>query len=89
MPDLNYNVLLTNVREAREELDRIERDLAASPKPDEESLRVAFEHAFHHLNFAWNARRVRDEHYAQLSDEDFDRWSEFPGDLSISRVRGE
>jgi hypothetical protein len=77
-------MMLTNVREAREELERIEKQLQGTRRTGEAELEVGLAHAFHHLNLAWNARRATDTQYRNLTDANFRRWSRFPRDLGIS-----
>lgn len=81
MLNLNYNVIASNIAEAREELERIEAQIKSDDKPDEGELTVAFGHAYHHLNMAWNARYVMEEKYRNLTDADFNSWSKFPSDI--------
>jgi hypothetical protein len=81
MARLNREVILWNVSEAREELEQIEARLRGGGELTEGELSVMFGHAYHHLNFAWNARRVADEEYRDLKDEDFNAWGKFPTDI--------
>jgi hypothetical protein len=85
LPKLNVALLLYNVRDAREQLEVIEKALAAGTA-DEDGLQVWFDHAFHHLNFAWNARHSSSKRHSGLTDEDFNRWSKFPRDININRL---
>lgn len=39
---------------------------------------VALDHAFFHLNFAWNRRNASPERIRACSDGDFGRWGRFP-----------
>ena len=91
---LNYDLLLFHVREAREELDtlllRIKKMLGVLEEPlneenkaileaydrplEEAGLEVSLEHAYHHLNFAWNVR-CKD---TKDADKYFDRDEKFP-----------
>src|SRR5689334_8368873 len=86
MSKLNYALLLSNLREATDELNRLCARLEAPDKPGESELEVGLAHAFHHLNFAWNGRRATDKRRRNLSDEDFNRWSRFPRDIPIAQV---
>jgi hypothetical protein len=81
MKRLNPDIILYNVSEAREELERIEALIRAGGKLSEAELSVMFEHAYHHLNFAWNARRTSDAQHRKLRDEDFNEWGRFPSDI--------
>lgn len=81
MKNLNREVILSNVTEAREELEKIEAHVRSGDELTEGELWVMFGHAFHHLNFAWNARRVADEDYRNLTNKDFNEWGRFPTDI--------
>ena len=83
MARLNREVIFYNISEAREELERIEALAKGDEKLVEEHLAVMFGHAYHHLNFAWNARRVPMSRYRRLTDEDFNAWGQFPTDLEL------
>lgn len=80
---INWNAVASNISEARDELESIEASLAAGTPLDEVDFRVAMQHAYHHLNIAWNVRHESDDRYANMSPEDFDRWSRFPDDLAF------
>ena len=84
MPKLNYDVIQFHVSEAREQLQQIETELLAGGKPGESQLQVWFDHAFHHLNSAWNARRTTDRQFTNSTDEDFVRWGRLPRDINIA-----
>ncbi len=42
------------------------------------SLHARFDHAYHHLNFAWNVRRTPEKRAWQCATQDFLRWGRFP-----------
>jgi hypothetical protein len=86
MPRLNWKIILYNIAEAREELERIEALAKSGKKPAEGELQLMLEHAYHHLNFAWNVRRVSSKRYAHLSDEEFNQWSKFPKEIEEYKV---
>ena len=44
----------------------------------ENSLYVSLDHAYHHLNWAWNIRRISEERVWKCDDKDFKNWSKFP-----------
>ncbi|HEX8286196.1 MAG TPA: hypothetical protein VF588_22740 [Pyrinomonadaceae bacterium] len=83
MDKLNPDVILSNVSEAREELEQIEALIRGGEELTEGELWVMFGHAYHHLNFAWNARRVTDAQYRNLTDKDFNAWGGFPTDILL------
>lgn len=73
---MNRQIIESNIKEAREQLEEIEKKLSASLTEGE--FLVMLQHAYHHLNFAWNARRVSNSRYAKLSEEEFNEWSKYP-----------
>jgi hypothetical protein len=83
MENLNWGIIGPNVADAREELQSIEARIRAGEPIDEEEFQIAMQHAFHHLNFAWNARHWPIERYANLSDTDFKAGGRFPVDLEF------
>ena len=81
MPRLTWRIILSNIAEAREQLEQIEAQAKGKKKPSEIELQIMLEHAYHHLNFAWNIRHVSAKRYSELTDEEFNEWSKFPKDL--------
>lgn len=81
MGKINAEVVLSNIMEAREELEKIEALARSGEELDDGDLTVMFGHAYHHINFAWNARRVADEKYRNLTGADFNEWGKFPTDI--------
>ena len=86
---LNYDLLLFHVREASQELEslllhirdmlgeplrKVERELLYRGKLSDAGLQASLEHAYHHLNFAWNVRYKDTEN----ADKHFDRDEKFP-----------
>ena len=45
---------------------------------NEATLFYGLEHAYHHLNWAWNCRRTPEERVWHFTDRDADRWNRFP-----------
>ncbi|MGD0235355.1 MAG: hypothetical protein ABSC55_12575 [Syntrophorhabdales bacterium] len=70
--------MLTEIREAREELEKLEHKIASSNKPVEIKLELSLRHAYHHLNFAWNIRHIETGKYSNLTEADFKKWGKFP-----------
>ena len=87
---LNLDLLEFHVREAAQELDLLldaiqhaqdgtRREGAVGDEPlywplEEGTLAASLEHAYHHLNFAWNGRFTP----MQEADAHFDRNEKFP-----------
>ena len=80
---------MSNITEAREQLEQIEALQQRGEKISEVELQISLEHAYHHLNFAWNIRHASTKRYANLSDEDFNLWSKFPKEIEVYKIRGE
>ena len=75
---LNRKSLRFHLGEAREELERLER-LAGEGTLAEAQLQIGLLHAYHHLNFAWNTRRIASSEQARLTREKFEEWGMYPG----------
>ena len=87
MKKLNWEIIASNIAEAREQLEAIESSAKDGKPPSEIEFRVMLEHAYHHLNFAWNVRRVSSERYRHLSHAEFNKWSKFPRKLKAYKLR--
>lgn len=83
---LNWEIIGYNLAEAREQLEELERSIRDKDFPDEISLQIQLEHAYHHLNFAWNIRRVRTRDYRHMTDENFNRWSKHPKEMKAMKL---
>jgi hypothetical protein len=83
MPKLNRAIILSNIQEAREELQKIEAMLLSEEPLKLIHFQVAMQHAFHHLSFAWNVRQWPMKRYENLSKADFDLAGSFPTDLAF------
>lgn len=78
MPKMNWKIIAGDIKEAREQLEQMEKRIAGKDRPSEGELLVMLSHAYHHLNFAWNTRRISTKHYASLTDKEFNKWGKFP-----------
>lgn len=86
MPKLNWEIILHNIAEAREQLEQIEGLTGKGKKITEGELQIMLEHAYHHLNFAWNIRHVSTKRYSQLSNDEFNEWSKFPKQIKEAKI---
>ncbi len=75
---MNWKIIESNVREAREELESLEKLIADKKKRNEIELQISLQHAYHHLNFAWHIRRKPTKKYGNCSNRDFKAWGQFP-----------
>ena len=41
-------------------------------------IAIQFEHAYQHVDFAWNCRHADEERARRCDQRDFDRWEKFP-----------
>jgi len=76
----NPRIIESNLSEAIEQLEKL-RDCAARKELEEVQLQVGLQHAYHHLNFAWNVRRVSTSEYRNLTQAQFDRWGKYPSGI--------
>ncbi len=66
--------------------EAIEARVNAKEKLSEVELQILFEHTYHHLNFAWNARHVSDKEHAHLTDAQFNHMGKFPEEMNAYEV---
>lgn len=71
-------LLCDELDDAQEHLANLRREMDENPEFSEIEYRTWMAHIFSHLNRAWNKRNQPDETY---SDDDWERWSQFPTDI--------
>jgi hypothetical protein len=76
----NLQIIQSNIVEAIEELQKLERK-ATDGTLDEVGLHLGLQHAYHHLNFAWNVRRISTSEYASVTDAKFNEWGKYPAEI--------
>jgi hypothetical protein len=76
----NRKIIGSNISEARDELNKLLMKIEAGGLHEVE-LQVGLLHAYHHMNFAWNIRRVATSRYASLTQEEFETWGKYPSDI--------
>nr|WP_319395943.1 hypothetical protein [uncultured Desulfobacter sp.] len=69
-----------NIEDARDELNCILSDLQKDSEYSEIEFKIALEHAYHHLNHAWNIRDIDEDRIGDCSEEDDKTWSKYPKD---------
>ena len=78
----NYEVLIWHLKEAREWLDDLIKDLDERGRQEnEEYWRQRIHQVYHHMNSGWNAREESEEYWKNQTDEAFYRYRMFPTDL--------
>lgn len=74
----NKNLIVSNIEEAKEQLEVMLQEIEADKEYSEVELQIALEHVYHHLNFAWNIRNIEQSRAEMCSKKDFKSWSKFP-----------
>lgn len=69
-----------NIAEAREQLKEIEESLKKDEEYSEVELQHDLEHAYHHLNYAWNIRKLSDDEVSKMTEQNFASLSRYPKD---------
>ena len=82
---MNRDLVLHNLAEAHKALGRILAEARGDPEWGIGELIAEMPHVYHHVNTAWNARDSRNA-VGQASDDEFNRWSQFPIDLPMMAV---
>jgi len=98
-----WNIIFPNIREACGELERLRDRIVAESKSSrysgghkgirEYEFFVSMEHAYHHVNWAWNCRHQDEQRVIRCDQADFEAWEKFPSDFkefwpAPSRCRG-
>jgi len=98
-----WKIIFHNIREASFELERLRDRIVAALNGQPDKCRrgsfyefeffVAMEHAYHHVNWAWNCRHQDEQRAIRCDMEDFEEWEKFPAEFnefwpSPSRCRG-
>ena len=81
----NCRLVQSNISEAIEELQKLERR-ANDGTLKEDELYVGLQHAYHHLNFSWNIRRISTAEYKKLTNVKFNEWGAYPADIEQMTV---
>ena len=71
-------LIISNIQEAKEQLEKILKDIEVEKTYSEVELHIALEHTYHHLNFAWNIRNIEKTRAEACSKSDFKAWSKYP-----------
>lgn len=82
MKRLNWKIIKSNISEAKEELANLEKQINSKKKPNSAEFQISLQHAYHHLNFAWNIRHKLTKEYSELTDKDFKKWAKYSKDIN-------
>lgn len=72
-----WSALVSELDDAREHLEKLVADMAATGSIEEEEFRVALGHIYAHLNRAWRTR----DRCEEVAQEDWPEVSRFPTDV--------
>jgi hypothetical protein len=78
---INWNLVSRQLAEAREQLQELEALAAGPGRRNEGLLQEGLENAYHHINFAWNARHMTDDEHRSMTAAKFTQHSRYPGTL--------
>jgi len=79
----NFGVSRRCLDEALEELSKTIQEIKENSGYEYGEFLVAMQHLYHHLNTAWNSRDASPDQVTNETEEDFQRWSQFPDDLPM------
>ena len=77
---LNKKMIAGHIAEANEQLASLLHSIVIG-NINEAKLQVGLQHAYHHLNVAWNVRRVPTSEHVGLTQEKFEEWRKYPNDI--------
>ena len=80
---MNKEYIKFNLSEAVEQLKKTLERMDNDKKYSEIEYELDMEHAYHHLNHAWNARNEPTEKTKKCEQSDFDKWRQFPTDIDF------
>jgi len=83
---VNRDWVVFHLTEARDEINKTLAEINETPDYDYGEFWVAMQHLYHHANTAWNSRDATQTQVENATDEDFNRWSQFPSDLPTMSV---
>ena len=84
---MNWKIIASNLREALAQLEEVQTRIDKRDYPAEGELQVLLEHVYHHINCAWNIRRIKTKDYANLTEDDFNQWGKFPKEMEAFKIQ--
>ena len=79
----NKNDILSDLREAKANLDGMINEIEKDDEFDFEGYYPDMQHIYHHLNTAWNIRKEKEETIRKCIDKDFNKWRKFPNEFDM------
>ena len=80
---MNREFVLSNIREAVDELSRTVAEMEKDPDYGSGEFLVAMQHAYHHLNSAWNGQDVSELKVINMTDATWSRLGAFPAEFPL------
>lgn len=80
---MNREFVLENLREAAGELAQAVIDMEADPEFSAGELLIALQHAYHHVNSAWNGQDISPLKADNMTGMTWARLGEFPADFPL------
>ena len=81
--ELNKDYIAWHLQEAAKEIASILKEMEADPEWEIGSFSVGMRHLFHHAKSAWNARNASESEASACSEENFEKWRQYPTDLEM------
>jgi len=78
---LNREWVLSNLREAKEELERAISEIEGDLDYSSAEFAVVLTEVYEHVNMAWNSREVSDAEARECSNQNYWRWRRMPTDV--------
>jgi hypothetical protein len=80
---MNKDHILTHLKEAKTEIDRMTSEVEKDSDFDFDGYYVNLQHIYSHLNTAWNSRKQNKEKVQAASQDDLDKWRRFSSDVDM------
>ncbi len=78
---MNKEYIIYNLEETKTEIESILEDINKDQDYYEGEFYVSIQHLYHHINTAWNSRDSTAEESTECSQENFNKWRQFPNDI--------
>ena len=74
----NKELILFNLQDAVDQLNEIIDSIHNDSDYTEIEFKIDHEHAYHHMNYAWNIQHATEAEIQESSKENYKKWSRFP-----------
>lgn len=80
---MNKKYIAWHLEEAAKEIAETLREMESDPEWEIGDFYVEMRHLFHHVNSAWNARDSTEAEANECTEENFEKWRQYPADLEM------